>query len=102
MAALTKRLKDAENKLTVPDDREEKYINELIEWQTTGDATVLVTPQPPGKPTIAYYHIVKERMKKQGLEIHSSIREEIDRGLREPALNSDRRLAENNCQIGGV
>ena len=92
MAALTKRLKDAESKITVPDDREEEYINGLIEYWTTGNKAVFATSAPPGKSLMAYYIIVKERMKKQGLEMHSSIREEIDRGIRESRSNSNREV----------
>jgi len=92
MAALTKRLKDAENKLTVPDDREGKYIDGLIEYWTTGNKAVFATPQPPGKTLMAYYIIVKERMKKQGLKMHPSIRKEIDRGIRESSIKSNKEV----------
>jgi len=78
MAVLDKRLKVAESKVTTPDDLEVKYINERVEWFTTGDDSVLKTPCPQNKPLITFYHIVKEKMKEQGLKMHPSFIEEVN------------------------
>ncbi|MCP4583670.1 MAG: hypothetical protein GY839_18830 [candidate division Zixibacteria bacterium] len=83
MAVLNRRLKAAESKVTTPNDLEERFINEWIEWYTTGDASLMVTPRPPRKSLIYYYHVVKKRMKQQGLEMHPDLREKLDREIQE-------------------
>jgi len=83
MKVLSKRLEVAEGKLDGSDDLEEKYIDERVEYFTTGDKSVFKTPCPSVKKSLYYYHKTMGKMKEKGLEVHPSFRAKLNNKVQE-------------------